>query len=572
MVVMPNFSVPLKYVASHVPTKSNVKEVFLQLKDKLAEKGFYEAGSAYADRYAEAGDKSSQTLWVFNRAINPDGKLNGKSSYNVCVLLQDNMLRAFMSNPDESREAASFDFDSYVSIFTYKIGLGGNFAAKVARKAEELSAKKAGNAYRIFLHNHLADMGGVELNNGEGGGLMKDDGISGDSALLLCAILHNADYVAVTSHNHFIIEPWKKFAIEAEKYGICLVPGIEATLTIHEYDPWLAGTREGSQPTPNGPHTLLLFDSPELADEFWHGHFSERPYDYAPNASKGVGIDKVYSDIERNYPGRIAILAAHPACETVLPDVGLLNRLSKGEISVGELRALLERTHGMELFNAALDESPFQLEDYMHQVDECQHFDREEKVRRKGNIVAAAKYLQEIVLRHLGSAALTPNNLNLALAKEYGGSKTCIAGSDSHNFNWLYTSFSFITRFFWFIKDMGAFGQAHNTLWLAKEQEQKPSAADIVSFIAGSILPASKTKLAGAEWKARVFSEMKDGAVRVTEARGDIAWTQKVFDFAENLYYKIFKQGKVLAGDTFKQAKKQGELHEFPNARGSIPA
>ncbi|MCX8174772.1 MAG: hypothetical protein N3E51_01025 [Candidatus Micrarchaeota archaeon] len=542
------------------PTKSAVKSVGQALHLALNEAGFGQALFAtYADRYSKNGAGS---LYVYNRAIERNNiDQNSKSNYFVCVLHEGNTIRAFMTNPSESREAGNFDFDRYEVTFTFKGGSGEKFAADVVQSAKALSSLKPENSYRIIIHTHLGQLSGISLNSG--GSAMSDDGVSSDKALLLNLIYHNVDFCALTSHNHFLYGAWNSFNYEAKKYGIQLIAGFEATLPIHQFEPWLSGTDEGKVHNPNGPHVVLLFRCPETAQEFWKWFFKKRgTYKYAPNASEFVELAKIYDIIEQHYSDSVARLIAHPACDVDLPDVGIINRAAKGEISWAEVEGFLARSQAIGIFNTVLDEGELDFDAYRRQVKQCAFFSEAEKERRLKNMEQTEVKIRAMVFKHLGSPKLTPNNINMALAKEYCGRFSILpyVDTDAHNFNWLYSK---IGPFFIRIKDMGLIGRGHNRLWLPSLPRTKPTAEDIVRFMITPI------HLPNAEWKAQLFSEMRDGKVQITQARQDISWFQKALDGIEKAYYYL-KQGKVLLEDTINSSKSQSQIH-INSGRGSIP-
>lgn len=558
-----------------LPTPSNVHALHQRLEQKLAENGFCLAGSSYADRYAKPGDKDSQTLFVYNRGINADGTLNGKSNYNVCVLCEKSVLRVFMSNPDESPAAGKFGFDDYVRIFTYKAGSGENFVLQVVGQALEFSKLKGESAYRVYLHNHLGEFSGAKLNAGletkhthfaskhdrDYGG-MKDDGNSSDQALLINLLLNNADYCAITHHNNFLPLHWKLFEKRAQKYGVQLIPGFEATLPIHEYDPWLAGTPAGKNHTPNGPHIVLLFQAPEVAEQFWASYFSDRrQYRYAPTASANVDLEGTYRLIEKSYPGSVARLVAHPMCGVRLPDVGVVNRAAKGEITVQQMLDTIRRSDGIAMFNLTLDEEELDMRKYMRQVDGCDAFSKEEKSRRKGNIVVAYKYFSSLLQKHGLGESMSSNNINAALAKECSQQFGILQFEepDSHDFDFFYTKFGPI---FYFIKEMGEFAKGHNTLLLPQTPGKKPSPSEVVSFMLDNVA------LPGATWSSCVFSEFDGRNLVITSGRQDMPWYQKLYNKAEG-FFSLLSKVEVLWKDAKGSVERGGSL--LNSNRGSIP-
>jgi hypothetical protein len=544
----------MAYVA--LPSPKNISKAHKDLAEALAKRGFFLSQGVLADRYYEKGKPDSQSFFVYNRAINPDGTFNGKSNYNVCVLEGKRRLRVFFANPDESPQAANLGYNEYLSLYSFSGGNTINFAEKVAEAAYSMSLIKPENAYRIIIHNHLSRLSGAALNKA---GSMYDDGCSPDGAFLQNALLANADFIALTSHNHFLPVLWRKFAQESAKYGVQLIAGFEATLPIFQHEPWLAGTEEGKRHNPNGPHIVLLFSDEQVAAEFWSRYFSGRTYSYAPCASSFVELSKIYDIIDGQYRKSIARLVAHPVCDVSLPDVGLANRVAKGEITVEEMGRIIMRSQGIALFNMTLGDSVLDFGLYHRQVDECGYFDAAEKERRHKNIEEARRYFTSLLEKHQLGRKLSPNNINMALAAEFGRITLPYTDTDSHNFDWAYTDLGFSL---WMVRSMSLLWQGHNTLLLPSVPAKKPSSSDIVMFL------IDNKSIEGAVWSAHVFFESKDGFVRIANKRKEATFAQKAFNWLEKMYYLATKQVPVLASDTISQAT----LHEpLIMLRSSIP-
>ncbi|MCX8196723.1 MAG: hypothetical protein N3G80_00165 [Candidatus Micrarchaeota archaeon] len=541
-----------------LPKKSNISYVHKELACALASNGFFASKGVLADRYYDKSDPSSQTFFVYGRSFEEDGSTNSKSAFNICVLDSGRRLRVWFSNPDESAQAANFGYSQYIRYFSFSAGNSAKFVKEVVDAVLEASSLKPASSYRFFIHNHLAELGGVLLNNSL---QMYDDGCSSSAAFLYNLVLSHADFAAITSHNHFLHAPWKRFSSEASKYGITLVAGFEATLPLHEFEPWLKGTPEGKAHNPNGPHIVLLFESAQLASEFWSRYFSGRPiYKYAPTASAGVELSAIYDCIDKNYRGQIARLVAHPVCDVSLPDVGLFNRVAKGEIDLQTMEQIFLRSSGIAVFNPTVDSKPIDFDLYRMQVEQCSHFSAEEKLRRKRNINEAEEFIRQL-LRNVGLEKLTPNNINFALALHFSRKHTvAYFDTDSHNFDWGYTD---LGAFNWMIKSMGLFAAGHNSYSFESLPTSKPSAADVVHFLA-------KERQDGF-WSYTLFSQIKDGEIQIAQQRRESSFAQKIFNALEKAYYYI-KQIKRLGSDTAQALSHQGSLHEpLVMLRGSIP-
>ncbi|MEM4554514.1 MAG: hypothetical protein QXT25_01545 [Candidatus Anstonellaceae archaeon] len=541
------------------PSKRNISAAHSRLAEALASNGFFASKGVLADRYYKKDDPSSQTFFVYGRSFEPDGSINSKSAFNICVLDTGRRLRVWFSSTEFSPQATQFGYHQYIHFFSFSAGNLSKFIAQVVDEAIKASWCKPESSYRIFIHNHLAELGGVNLNNAL---QMYDDGRSSSAALLYNLVLSHADFVAITHHNHFLLAPWKRFEAQAAKYGVSLIAGFEATLPIFQFEPWLAGTPEGKVHNPNGPHIVLLFDSPALASEFWGRYFSGRPqYKYAPTASAGVELFAIYDEIDKKYSGRIAKLIAHPVCDVSLPDVGLVNRVAKGEISVSEMLQLINRSSGIAVFNLSLNDKPIDFGLYADQVKECSYFSKEEKQRRLKNIAEAEEYFNSIV-KAAGLEGLTPNNVNFALSLQFSKTLIPFVDTDAHNFDWGYTN---LGPFHWMIRSMGLFAAGHNTLSFDTLPSAKPSPTEVVHFI------EKKGKVEGCRWAFTLFSEIKDGRLQITLKRRESAWSQKIFNLLEKAYYYV-KQVTTLGSDTAQAMADQGSLHEpLVMLRGSIP-
>ncbi|MFA4982685.1 MAG: hypothetical protein WC588_00565 [Candidatus Micrarchaeia archaeon] len=537
---------------------TNLNEARSGLMREFAKIGFHPALGSYADRYGG----NAPSMSVFSRAMGPGGSPNAKSSYNVILFEDKGCLRAMMANPEESRSAAQLGFDRLITCFKYSGGKGQEaFISNVIRAAEENSALKPALSYRIFLHNHLSEIGGVPLNVVDG---MQDDGRSSDRAFLANAILFNADIAIVTCHNHFPDMGWRKFSDEAGKYGISVVPGFEATLPLSESIPCDIPNR-GKIPNPNGPHVLLLFDSPSLASRFWGENFSIRPYEYAPCASQGVELLRIYDIIDNGeeYRGKVARLIAHPACDVGLPDVGIVNRLAKGEISLSDMVGIFRRSQGIGHFNAAVGTAPLDFDAYKKDVERCSHFSDAEKSRRLANISESEAFMRELLIRQGLGRALSPNNINIAIAKEFTSKDGPIGfmDTDGHNFDWFYTRAG---PLFWFNRALGPFAAGHNWIRLKGLPKVRPDAKWMVEFLHGM----HKDEIE--EGKPKVYAaSTKDGISIVDPNRAAASIPQKIVNALESFYYYTHKQGRVLASDYFKKLIKKGELTDI--ACGSVP-
>lgn len=497
---------------------------------------------------------------VFSRAIGPDGNPTTKSNYNVLLLEGKDYLRVMMANPEESRSASQLGFDKLITTFKYSGGKDCEaFISNVVRAAAENSQLKSEKSYRIFLHNHLSEIGGTALNIANG---MQDDGRSSDKAFLANLLLFNADVSVISCHNHFPSAGWTKFSNEASKYGISLVPAFEATLPLSKTILHNKDHPEGV-PNPNGPHVLLLFDSPELAVSFWKENFSKRTYEYAPCASQNVELLSIYDIIDRDYSGRIVRLIAHPACDIGLPDVGIVNRLAKGEISVSDMKAIFSRSEGIGHFNAAVGTALLDFKAYQKDVEKCSHFSDGEKARRLANISEAEGFINELLIRQGLGKVLSPNNINIAIAKEFTSKEGPIGfmDTDGHNFDWLYTQAG---PLFWFNRALGPLAAGHNWIRLKSLPSVRIDAKWIIEFLCGM----HKDEVE--EGKPKVYSlSTKDGLSVVDPSRSGTPLSQKIVNAVEAFYYYTHKQGRVLASDYTKKLIKEGKLTDV--ACGSIP-
>jgi len=539
--------------------KVNTADAHKALHSAFKEKGFFLAGSAYADRYAKdlEGDLSDRELFVYNRGIKEDGSFSGKSNYNIMVVRTRDALRVSMSNPDESPAATNFGFKELIVRLKYSPGKDcGAFVSNVINATMAYSALKPELTYRFYTHNHLSEIGGEELNVARN---MRDDGKASDRVFLANLLLFNADGVAVTCHNNFPEKGWRVFAGEALKYGISVIPGIEATLPLSEFDSRL-GSTYGDLPSPNGPHVVLLFESPELASSFWQQHLSKRKFAYAPSASQNVELLKLFDTIDRDYPRQIARLLAHPACDVGLPDLGIVDRLAKGEISVEEMIGIIRRSQGIGFFNPLVGKTPLDLDKYERQVMDCRHFSDDEKTRRISNIDGAKRYLSGILLRHRLGSVLSPNNINIALAKEFPA--LGYMDTDAHDSDPLYTRVG--GAFVW--GKWFSLAGGYNRVRFKDAPLARPDAKWAVRYFFG------KHACEVEEAKPKVFYVIDNNGVSdVAPGRKEVPFLQKAFNLLQAFYYYTHKQGIVLASETIKGLMKKGTPMGIELARGSIP-
>jgi hypothetical protein len=269
----------------------------------------------------------------------------------------------------------------------------------------------------------------------------------------------------------------------------------------------------------------------------------------------------VYGLIEKNYADSVARLVAHPMCGVRLPDVGVVNRAAKGEITVEQMLGIIRRSNGIANFNLTLDEEELDFQEYARKVSACDSFSTDEKKRRYQNISDAEEYFRGLLKRHNLGSSLSSNNINAALAadceKDFG--KLVFEEPDSHNFDYLYTKFGPI---FYFIKGMGEFAKGHNTLSLPKAPETKPSAEELVSFM------LNRSALPGAQWSHIVFSEFDGKNLVITSERQDMPWYQKLYNKAEG-FFSLLSKVEVLWKDAEGSVGRGGSL--LNSNRGSIP-
>jgi len=544
-----------------VAKKLNTSDALEVLNSALKEKGFFLAGSAYADRYAkDLKGLSDRELFVYNRGINEDGSFSGKSNYFVMVLRTEGSLRVFMSNPDESNAATQFGFDKLIVRMKYTTGKNcDTFVENVVKTTLKYSSLKPELSYRYFVHNHLSEIGGEMLNVVDN---MRDDGRASDRAFLLNLLLYHADTGIVTCHNNFPENGWGIFAEEALKYGIGTVPGFEATLPLTEKDQRLLPPYNDA-PSTNGVHIGFLFNSRKLASSFWEKNFSNRADKYAPCASQGVELLKIYDLIDRVYAGMMVRLAFHPACDVELPDVGIVNRLAKGEISVDEMIAILLRSQGIGHFNVELSTTPLDFEKYKLDVANCNYFSDEEKTRRIANINGAQRYFTDLLIRHRLGSVFSPNNINIALAREFPAAG--FMDTDGHDFGWFYTKiWKLLLHSHW----PGPLAAGHNWIMFKEPPATRPDAKWMVEYLLGK----HKDEVKEAKPKVYYVLDKKTGVSDVAPGRKKVPLPQKIFNLGRKLFYYTHRQAIVLATDEINYLmKKDKHAFEMHLARGSIP-
>ncbi len=550
-----------------IPTPKKLQGISGDISDGLGAIGLNRIISPkFVKRY------DSDTIEVYNRAAIKDSfSFSGKSNFFVTLLYTGNTVRAWVSDPDQSAAAAKYGFDKYVHSFTFAGGLSNRFVTKLTKTAAALMANKPENQYRVDLHTHLGSMSGTPLNSGstDPHKMMYDDGLSADHDMGLQAIISNLDAIGLSSHNSFRYREFVQFASEMQKFGISIIPGIEATLPLQEHELWLKGSDREKLRNPNGPHYGLYFKTPEEARDFYEAHLSDRSlYSYSPCASAGVELDTLLSQMK----GKGATIANHIACDLGLPQVGLLDRLIYGEISVAEFKEKLLKSDGLEMFNIIVEDGIFDFKEIHAKVDRVNaekypHFDAVEMVRRHRNIMDAKEWLLSLFKKYQeemgGTSVMSNKNLTklVAIWAEKEGGLLRVVGADEHNFNELYTKL----LAFWTVKKMGAFAKGWNTLALPAVPEKKPDASGIVSYM----MNRKSSPFPEAKWSCNVFYELKNGIWQITDERSSDGTMINIWNGLKTLWIKITKQGNVLVDDARKAMLRGGPLTN--ELRGSLP-
>ncbi len=488
---------------------------------------------------------SSNARFMFNRG------LEGGSNFFVLVETAGNKFRAFMMNPDESREAASLPYTKTIISLSEGFSLkGAKFLDKMLEAVQRESAKKPGNVYFIQMHFHLGKMGGIPFNTPNG---MLDDGVSSFGSCAVNAAFAHTDYFAQTMHNNFKYSLFLSMEKALVSAGIIALPGVEATLPIHFREPWLPGEHTGPNPNPNGPHMLLIAESPELQREIQGKYLPGGYYKYAPSTHATKNMEEVLSEIKRDYGNRVLTVVAHPTCNNWLPEVGLLDRILYGEISIERGRALVkEYVQAVACFNQLVPEELVDFGKIREEVRSAfEGRNRHELNRRMGNIKEAEEFVR-ILLNKWGKYGTTPskNTLNMAFAAEMAErfNTVKIFESDSHNQNRLYY-FLFWDRLFYWIRQVSDFGKGHTRLWLPEEKNRKLTPQEFIRLFHD----IKSGMEADAKLGAVIHSEMKGGVPAVSEERERMTLPQKLFDWVEKyLYYYATKQGIVLTSDTLR--------------------
>jgi|GEM_PF-2585479 len=497
----------------------------------------------------EAGPFTNNTRVMLNRG------LNGGSNFFILVETAGNRLRVFMMDPDETREAANMPYGKMVLSFTegkFSRERFAKFVDRVAKAAMELSAKKPNNTYFYQMHFHLGSIGDTLLNTENG---MLDDGVSSFTACAINAAFTHTDGFVHTMHNNFKPELFERMQKTLWAAGIIAIPGREATLPIYNREPWLEGVyNTEANPNPNGPHTLILADSAWTQAQIGRAHFSNSKYQYAPSSHAHDDMERVLSEIKNRHGERAAIIFAHPTCDSNLPQVGLLDRVFYGEISVRVAEDLVQKyAQGIACFNAALD--PHDVLDFEKIREKIEgtfgkngQFQYKKRMLNMRDAEGYVKYLLDKWGAHYGRVP-SRNTLNLAFAAEMGEKfgTAKIYESDAHNHNRLYARL-FGGRMVHWIRQMNDFGKGHVRLWLPPEENRKLSAREFVSLL--HRLKNGEEK--DAKLGAVVHSIMQEGVPMIAPERERVTLPQKLFDVAEKMYYYIAKQGIVLADDTWK--------------------
>lgn len=505
----------------------------------------------------EAPPFTQGSRMMFNRG------LNGGSNYFILVETAADRLRAFMINPADSREA-SFLPKKHLIVSVGK-GFSGmaKFCDDVVAAALHQSEKKPKSTYFLQAHYHLGSIGETGLNVIEG---MRDDGLSSfeDCAVLLA--LNNADFAAQTMHNNFSLGLFRHMERVLGSAGISAIAGIEATMPVFSHEPWLRkiGYNVDANPNPNGPHVLLLATRPGALQEIVAQSFSKRPYEYAPCAADCADMGHVLENIRKGRQGEsIAIIAAHPTCEGVLPQVGILDRMMYGEISVERTISMIKKYFdALACFNSTLrpsDEVDFgRIREEIARAFEGK-LDVEFRKRMK-NINHAEEYLKSIVSKWgvKYGRNLSRNTINMAFSAEMSErhGKRRIFEPDSHRQTLPYRNFP-LAGAVW-VNGVGGFGTGHTNV-ITGRKSQKPTVAQVINTLRG--------KNGKIEIDPRVYATMSDDRMMIPPQRTEGSYVEKALDFGRKLLAYITRQGPVLLKDAWKSAfgrkNGQADLHSL---------
>ncbi|OIO22019.1 hypothetical protein COV61_03465 [Candidatus Micrarchaeota archaeon CG11_big_fil_rev_8_21_14_0_20_47_5] len=489
------------------------------------------------------------------------------SNFSILVETAGGKLRAFMSNPDETRESAELPYNKIVVSISEGLRKDGRFIDGVVQNAIALSAKKPSNIFCIQLHYHLGRIGETILNTPNG---MMDDGVSSFGACATNLAFWHTDYSIQTMHNNFSAKLFLQMQKTLSSAGITAIPGMEATLPIYFKEPWLLRDYTDKNPNPNGPHVLLFASSPEIMAEMQKKHFSKSPYQYAPCTHVRDDMEMVLGKIKGKYGKNISIVFAHPMCDSFLPQVGLLERALYGEMPIKKLLNLIETyAQGVACFNSTLSkDDSVDFGKIRSEVETA--FEGREQTKfhlkcRLSNIDGAEEFVRFLLNKWGGKygTKMSRNTINLAFASEmkerFGTLK--LFEPDSHNQNLLYT-LPFGGAYLYWIRQVGDFGKGHNRLWLP-EGSRALNAKEFVFLLheAGKLEEEAVIS-------PTIYSEMKDGIPSISGERSRITLPQKLFDLLEKGYNYLFHQGIVLAKDTWKSLLRKYERDPMAELSG----
>ncbi|MEM2963698.1 MAG: hypothetical protein QXW70_03630 [Candidatus Anstonellales archaeon] len=489
---------------------------------------------------------TSNARFMFNRG------LEGGSNFFVLLETAGDKFRAFFLNPDESREAAALAYKHTVISLSEKMGLKGTkFIDTLVEAVQRESSKKPKNVYFIQMHFHLGKIDKVLLNTTK---MMLDDGVSSFGSCAINAAFAHTDYFIQTMHNNFKYILFLKMEKTLSQANITALPGIEATLPLYFREPWLPSKHTGPNPNPNGPHILLIGNSPQLEREIYEKYFIGGYYDYAPSTHVTKDAEKILSELTQNYGKRLLIVVAHPACDSKLPEVGLLERILYGEISVEKGLDLVRKyAQAVAFFNSTVD--PYDFVDFEKIKSKVKSTfegrNNAELYRRMSNINEAESFVNLILNKWSAKygTKLSKTTLNLAFCQEMAERFRTqkIYESDSHSQPRLYFFLANGKIFYW-LKQINDFGKGHTRLWLPPNSNKRLSPQELVALFHD----LKDGKETNARLDAIIYSQMQDGILKISKERESNTLPQKVFGLLEKLYFYITKQGIVLANDTLK--------------------
>ena len=237
-----------------------------------------------------------------------------------------------------------------VSIFSLTVD---SDIEKIKIKAQKSLSHKDEDSYFLAMHGHCGRWDGYDLQ-----AIHMDDGKSDAVTMARNMVLYQTDYnMAFSHHNNFfrleLDENGEVLNLKSDVFdsiynmtaeiGMETIPAVELTLPMN---------RAGD----NGPHFLIFMADLDTASQFYKDVLSHKDSLYPPLGPK-VNIWGTLNNLKHKYiaKGKMFVCLAHPACNTTLPGVGIINRIASRDIrlDIAEQK-IIDFVNGVAMFNMSV--------------------------------------------------------------------------------------------------------------------------------------------------------------------------------------------------------------------------